>query len=118
MRSAISVQLYTDSDTVMGALNMYSASPREFTALDLDIARLIGAHASVALAHFRGEAHLWTAVDARHRIGIAQGILKQRLDITAEDALNYLRRRSQSENVKLHLVADEIVTNPAAVGLR
>lgn len=116
--SALSVQLYTDTNTAMGALNLYSATVRRYTGADIDLARLIGAHASVALAHFRGEAHLWTAVDARHRIGMAQGILMHKFGVTAEQAFSYLRRRSQAENVKLHLIADAVVNDPTDLVLQ
>ena len=106
--SVLSVELYTDRNAI-GALNLYSVRHRTFSEQDVELARMIGAHASVALAHFRGTAHLWKAVDSRHRIGIAQGILMQRLGISAEQAFSYLRRRSQQDNVKLHLVADEVI---------
>jgi len=106
--SVLSLELYTDK-TAIGALNLYSGAERAYSEHEVELARLIGAHASVALAHFRGAAHLWKAVDSRHRIGIAQGILMQRLDITAEQAFSYLRRRSQEENIKLHLLADTII---------
>jgi len=108
--SILSVHLYTDTDA-MGSLNLYSSEPREYSADDVDLARLVGAHASVALAHFRGEAHLWKSIDARHAIGIAQGIVMHQFGIGAEQALGLLRRFSRDTNVKLHLVAAEIARN-------
>ena len=108
IRSVLSVHLYTDRDT-MGGLNLYSRRRRRFTEDDRDVARLIGAHASVALAYFRGQAHLWKAIDARHSIGVAQGIVMHEYQIGAEQAFGVLRRLSQERNVKLHLVAAEVV---------
>jgi hypothetical protein len=108
IRSVMSVHLYTDRDA-MGALNLYSMQPREYVDTDRDIARLIGAHVSLALAYFRGQAHLWTAIDARHSIGVAQGILMQQYRVDADRAYAVLRRVSQADNVKLHLVAAQIV---------
>jgi len=105
--SIVSVHLYTDADA-MGALNLYSTRQRHYGVEDLDVARLVGAHASVALAHFRGEAHLWKTIDARHAIGIAQGIVMHQFGIGAEQAFELLRRLSQDTNVKLHAVAAEI----------
>jgi GAF domain-containing protein len=107
-RGVLSVHLYTDMDA-MGALNLYSARPRDYTDEDRDVARLIGAHASVALAHFRGQAHLWKTIDARHSIGIAQGIVMHQYQMGAEQAFGVLRRLSQDSNTKLHLVAAEVV---------
>src|ERR1700712_5029870 len=91
LRGVMSVHLYTAKDA-MGALNLYSTQPRDYPDTDKDIARLIGAHASVALAYFRGQAHLWKAIDARHDIGVAQGILMQEYRISAEQAYAVLRR--------------------------
>jgi len=106
--SVVSVHLYTDKDAI-GALNLYSARPRSYSDDDLEAARMVGAHASVALAHFRGEAHLWKTIDARHSIGIAQGIVMHQYKIGAEQAFSVLRRLSQDSNVKLHLVAAQVV---------
>ena len=109
IQSVLSVHLYTQKDA-MGALNLYSIRRRAYSDTDQDLARLIGAHVSVALASFRGQAHLWKAIDARHTIGVAQGILMQRYRIDAEQAYAVLRRASQADNVKLHLVAAQVVS--------
>jgi GAF domain-containing protein len=108
IRSVMSVHLYTDKDA-MGALNLYSTRRRDYQDSDKDLARLIGAHVSVALAYFRGQAHLWRAIDARHSIGVAQGILMQQYGIDDEKAYALLLRASQAENVRLHLVAARVV---------
>ena len=104
----ISVHLYTN-DNGLGALNLYNEGPRRYTGDDLEAAALIGAHASIALAHFRDTEQLWKAVDARHRIGQAQGILMERFNLTAEAAFSLMRRLSQEGHVKLHLIADQVV---------
>ena len=51
----------------LGVLNLYSADTRDYVYDDLDLARLIGAHASIALAHVRGEENLRRAIDSRCR---------------------------------------------------
>ena len=104
----ISVHLYTN-DNGLGAMNLYSESPRDYSDDDLETASVIGAHASIALAHFRNTEHLWKAIDARHRIGQAQGILMERFNLTAESAFSLMRRLSQEGHVKLHLIADQVV---------
>lgn len=104
----ISVHLYA-SDSGLGALNLYNEGARDYTDDDLQTAALIGAHASIALAHFRDTDHLWKAIDARHRIGQAQGILMERFDLTAEGAFSQMRTLSQQSQVKLHLIADQVV---------
>jgi AmiR/NasT family two-component response regulator len=42
-------------------------------------------------------------------IGQAEGILMERFGIDAEQAFNVLRRVSQDRNVKLSLIAEELV---------
>jgi len=108
IHSVLSVHLYTDQ-AGMGALNLYSTRCRTYTAEELSLAHLIGTHASVTLAHFRGAAHLWKAIDARHQIGIAQGILRHQYNITAEQALALLTRVSQTRNIKLRQLAEEVI---------
>ena len=49
------------------------------------------------------------AVDARKRIGQAQGILMERFDLTDDQAFAVLLRYSQDNNVKLRVVADRLV---------
>lgn len=105
----ISVHLYT-SESALGALNLYSLRPRNYGSDDLDVARLAGGHASMALAHYRRDVNLWKAIEARHRVGQAQGILMERYQIDTAQSFAVLRRLSQQHNRKLHLIADQIVT--------
>lgn len=104
----VSVHL-SAADRSLGTLVLYHRCARTYSADDLTAARLIGAHASIALAHFHDTEHLWRAIDARHRIGQAQGILMERFNITTEAAFVLLRRLSQDGQVKLHLIADQVV---------
>jgi AmiR/NasT family two-component response regulator len=52
---------------------------------------------------------LQEALETRTIIGQAQGILMERLSLCAEEAFGYLRRRSNTDNVKLRDLAAEIV---------
>lgn len=108
LRSVIGVQLFHDDD-VMGALNLYAAEPGRFDDDDLAVAEVYVAHASVALAGSRQELHLRRAIDARHQVGMAQGMLMERFGIDQQRAFAVLRRYSQQHNVKLRLVAEQLV---------
>jgi AmiR/NasT family two-component response regulator len=57
----------------------------------------------------RSERDLWRAIDSRHLIGQAQGILMERLKLSPEKAFAVLRRHSQQSNIKLHEVAATLV---------
>ena len=61
------------------------------------------------LAHYRNDQSLRKAVDSRLRIGQAQGILMHKYDLDESAAFAVLRRLSQSQNIKLHLIADHVV---------
>ena len=52
---------------------------------------------------------LRAALETRHTIGLAQGILMARHTLTVAQAFDYLRRRSQSDNVKLREIAVDLV---------
>jgi len=109
LRSVLGIQLHT-VDTMVGALNLYAAEPGWFADPDdLAIAEIFARHASIALATARREAHLEAAMDARHRVGLAQGILMERHSLTDEQAFELLRRFSQEHHIKLNEVARQII---------
>ncbi len=108
LHSILSVHL-TAGDRSLGALNMYAPDIREFSRDDIALATIFGQHASVALASATREESLLAAIDARHLIGQAQGILMERFGLRADQAFAVLRRFSQDHNIKLRRVAEEIV---------
>jgi GAF domain-containing protein len=110
LQSILSVHLYTTRQSV-GALNLYGTHRHRYDERDIDVALLIGAHASTALARLRLEEDLWTAVDARHLIGQAQGILMAQRKIGSEESFAVLQRHSQHTNRKLRDIADYVVRN-------
>lgn len=76
----------------------------------VDVAQLVGSHASAAVRSVRMRESLNEAVAARHRIGLAQGILMARHGLTAEEAFQALKRHSQDTNAKLRSIADKIIS--------
>ncbi|WP_310962059.1 GAF and ANTAR domain-containing protein [Nocardioides terrisoli] len=110
LRSMLATRLVS-GDHVLGALNLYSSAPRDFTADDRDFARVFAVHATTALLAVRERESLRVAVDARTLIGQAQGILMERFDIDADRAFSVLRRYSQTRNVKLRVIAEDVVAS-------
>jgi GAF domain-containing protein len=108
IRSLLSVRMYTGEETI-GTLNAYSKAPDAFDVDDQAVAHVLARHAAVGLGNARKIENLWMAVDARKRIGQAQGILMERFDLTADQAFAVLLRYSQDNNVKLRTVADRLV---------
>jgi GAF domain-containing protein len=108
LNSLLGINLETHNQT-FGALNLYAREPRTFDEDDITLGRIFASHAAVAMAAAARVTNLRRAIDTRHVIGQAQGILMQRFDIDDIQAFSVLRRLSQDRNVKLRLIAQEIV---------
>ncbi len=111
IRSSMSIRLTAD-DATIGALNFYSDEPGSFDG-DQDIAMIFASHAAAAMANARLVSGLRTAIDSRHTIGIAQGVLAVRYDISYERAFQVLHRYSNNHNVKLRDVAEQVLETRA-----
>jgi hypothetical protein len=105
----LGIRLHTTATTI-GSLNLYDTRPDHFTEEDRDVAHIFARHAAVALSSARETANLCKAIDARRLIGQAQGILMERFDMDADQAFAVLRRYSQDHNVKLHVVAERLIS--------
>ncbi|MER8156247.1 GAF and ANTAR domain-containing protein [Streptomyces sp. NPDC094472] len=99
--------LYTEQEN-LGALNLYSTRPAAFTKASETAGWLLASHAAVAFSSARTADQLQQAIETRHTIGEAMGILIERLKITEDDAFALMRRVSQERNVKLRDLARQI----------
>jgi transcriptional regulator with GAF, ATPase, and Fis domain len=104
----VSYRLYTTEDTI-GAMNLYSLKPDACDSDDINNGHALAAHVGVALAASQNVEHLEQAISNRTVIGRAEGILMERFGIPPDQAFAVLRRVSQSRNVKLNLVAADLV---------
>ena len=106
--SVLSIRLATSTDT-LGALNLYAEPVHGFTADDVDLAAIYALHATNAMSSALLVEGLQTAVQTRHLIGVAQGILMQNYSLDMEQAFEVLRRYSSHKNIKLREVAEHVV---------
>jgi ANTAR domain len=84
-----------------------------------DLAQAYAHHASLALRAVMERDNLNQAVAARHRVGLAQGILMTRRHITADQAFTLLKRQSQNTHVKLRTIAQTVIqTGDLPVGTK
>jgi hypothetical protein len=74
-----------------------------------DVAEAFAHHAGWALETVTERDNLNQAVAARHRVGLAQGILMTRRQLTADQAFTLLQRRSQNTHVKLRTIAQTVI---------
>jgi GAF domain-containing protein len=107
IRSMLCFQLFVQGDQ-LGAMNLYARTPGAFDDESQEIARMLAAHAAVALAGAEHEQNLRVGMDNRDIIGQAKGILMERHKITAHRAFDVLARTSQHLNRKLVDVAREL----------
>lgn len=121
-RSSLSFPLLVRGEA-LGALNLYARRAAAFSAADHDTGAMFATQAAVVVANsqtygasVRLAAHLREALDSRAVIDQAMGILIARNGYSQDLAFAALRVTSQSENRKLHHVAQEIVRT--AIGAR
>jgi GAF domain-containing protein len=110
LRAVLSVPLATDLN-VSGGLNLYSRTPNAYDEVAVDTARIYATHASTAIAHITEVEGLRTAMQTRHVIGMAQGMLMLRYGLNEEAAFQFLRRSSQDTNIKLRDVAAQVIAD-------
>jgi hypothetical protein len=121
--SVLAVGLFPDGEKDrFGALNIYAFQAGGLDEFDRDIALILAAHASTALAGTVAAtsaelevAQLRQALQSRDVIGQAKGILMERRGISADEAFDVLRRASQSLNIKLTTVAQTLVDRRAEI---
>lgn len=106
--SILAVRMTNEGET-LGALNMYSTRPKAFSSDDVDLGLVFASHAATAISNHQLVTGLQTALQSRHLIGVAQGILMSQYDMGLETAFEVLRRYSSHTNVKLRDVAKRVV---------
>jgi transcriptional regulator with GAF, ATPase, and Fis domain len=106
----------TTGDQVMGAMNIYTFTARALSEDSERMARTFAACIGIVLANAEQyreaagrAAHLEIALQTRAPIEQAKGILMDRHRCTSEEAFMMLAQRSQAENVKLRVVAQDLV---------
>lgn len=104
------------SDDRPSALDLYARLPMAFGAIDRAKGLIFATLAGIALSTAEERAsdaqrldNLHQALRSRETIGRAQGILRERDRITADQAFDVLRRASQHLNRKLREVAEKVV---------
>jgi hypothetical protein len=108
IRAQAGVRLF-DGSKSRGALNLYARRVGAFE--DLNSLRELFVHQSAMAIEYAQEIHnLQQAIRTRKTIGQAIGIVMERYKLNDQRAFAFLTRLSQSRNVKLRLVAEEIIT--------
>jgi GAF domain-containing protein len=109
------------ADEIIGALNLYSACPREWSDEDMAVARVLAdvatsyvVNASKLRQQEQLSEQLQQALETRVVIEQAKGITAQQHSVTVDHAYQLIRRHARNNNASLRVVAEAIV----AVGLQ
>jgi hypothetical protein len=106
--SVLSAHLGTATQD-LGGLNLYSDRPHAFGDDSVVQALDYAAYAGTALTFSHQITGMMSALQTRHGIGVAQGILVARYDLSVEQAFQVLVRLSRTNNMKLRDLADQVV---------
>lgn len=114
VHSVLSIPLLT-SDGVLGAMNVYAHERDAFDEHAALIGELFAVPAAIAVQNAqvlaqarRLSAQLQAALTSRSTIDQAMGIVMSRVGCDPDEAFDRLRQLSQSENKKLHTIAQDI----------
>ena len=100
-------------DEVFGSLSLVSTEPDAFDRESQVMAAVFAAHATLALSAVRQARHLQAKADGRDIIGQAKGILMERYKLTGPQAFQTLVQVSQTHNIKLRAVCEQLATTGA-----
>jgi GAF domain-containing protein len=109
------------ADQVIGALNLYSLEPRDWSDEDIAVARVLAdvassyvVNASKLQQQQQLSEQLQQALDSRVIIEQAKGITAEQHSVTLDEAYQLMRSHARNNNASLRVVAEAIVT----VGLK
>ncbi|MFS3127663.1 GAF and ANTAR domain-containing protein [Nocardioides sp. Bht2] len=112
IRSVVAVQLRSyrdDGDRVMGLISVYDKAAGTFSQDDVDRALVFATHVATALTTAKLVGRLETSIKTRHLIGVAQGILMQRHNLTEADAYAAIRRYAGEHRLSVGAAAEVVV---------
>ncbi len=115
VHSALSMPLLVD-DQVIGAINAYAHTRDAFAEHAVQLASQFAGPAAVSVCNAKvlseardRAAKLQRALVSRTVIDQAIGIIRSRSGVSGEEAFDRLIKMSQTDNVKLHVVAERLV---------
>jgi GAF domain-containing protein len=107
IRAQTGIRLF-DAKASNGALNLYSERAGAFADLD-GLHELFSHQAGVAIDFARQIDQLQQAIETRQLIGEAVGVVMERFQLDDARAFGFLTRLSQTENIKLKVIAEQLV---------
>jgi GAF domain-containing protein len=104
----MAVKLYLAKGT-LGGINFYSTIADEVGPDAQALAQMFATHSSIAIGHAHERDTLNEGMQTRKVIGQAIGILMERYEMNEDRAFAFLVRASSHTNIKLRVVAQQVV---------
>jgi len=109
-------------ETVIGAMNLFTASPGTLGADAVELGQALANVATIGILHERSHRHgelvveqLQTALDSRIAVEQAKGVLAARLHVTVAEAFVILRNHARRTNQRLVELSAAVVDGSADV---
>ena len=120
VRSSLSVPLRLSHDDTWGGLNMYGSVIAGFSGDDEELCQAFATQASIVVSNVQAywaslemSTNLTKAMKSRAVIEQAKGVVMSTRRVSADEAFDLLRQRSQHENRRRRLVAGDVVEEAA-----
>lgn len=110
IRSQMGVALF-DEPSIVGGLNLYAGEAGAFDEETPRVAAIFATHAAHALGCTLRLDQLNEALITRRAIGIAIGLVMERFQLDERRAFQFLIRTSQTGNVKLRTIAEQLIAD-------
>lgn len=107
VRAQAAVQLTSDGQRA--GLNLYSRTAQAFDPSTVQVAELFATQAAAVLHYAEQVEQLSEALHTRTDIGTAVGIIMERYHIGRPQAFAFLVRSSNTRNLKMRLLAQEVI---------
>jgi transcriptional regulator with GAF, ATPase, and Fis domain len=109
-------------ETVIGGMNLFSASPGALGADAIELAQALANVATIGVLHERSHRHgelvveqLQAALNSRIAVEQAKGVLAERLHVTVAEAFVLLRGHARRTNERLVEVSSAVVDGSADI---
>lgn len=119
--SVLTLPLRSPKRQAQTRISWFSSTLEAFAG-QAGIPELFCRHADLAIQDLVARDNLTRGLAARHRVGLAQGILMARHQLSADQVFQIMLRESQNTNTKLNIVADHVIrsgrlpSHPGRVG--
>jgi AmiR/NasT family two-component response regulator len=109
-------------DTVIGALNLFSATSQPLAQDYVELGQALADVATIGIVHERTvrqyEAvteQLQAALNSRIRIEQAKGVLAERMAVSVDEAFGMLREHARASEQKLSAIAQAVIDGTADI---